>query len=241
MRKELNMESLDFSRCPALNNIPKNKLKNILDSIDNSDLEAKAKVFKQIAINRYSESNIPIEYWSLKMDRDFIGDPNLLAKYKEYIADIKQSYINGDSYCFAGSYGLGKTLTACCILKDACNKGYSCLYSNLSDLVNILTSAPNEDKFLARRELNMVDFLVIDELDPRFFSTETAGDLYARTLETIFRTRSQNKLPTLICSNSPNVIQSFTGSLKNSLDSLFKGYIKIFPVFGEDFRKKGIK
>jgi hypothetical protein len=133
------------------------------------------------------------------------------------------------------------TMTATCILKKASQKGYSCLYTTLSDIVAVLTQATGEDKFLARQELMKVDFLVIDEFDPRFMATENAADLYARSLESVFRARSQNKLPTLMCTNSPNVIESFTGPLKASIGSLIKGYLKIFAVLGDDFRKKDDK
>jgi Homing endonuclease len=128
------------------------------------------------------------------------------------------------------------TMTMTCILKKACQKGYSCLYTTLSDIVSVMTSAPGEDRFLARQELTKVDFLVIDEFDPRFMASDNAADLYARTLESVFRTRGQNKLPTLMCTNSPNVIESFNGPLKASIASLMKGYVKIFPVLGEDVR-----
>lgn len=130
------------------------------------------------------------------------------------------------------------TMTSTSILKKFVNKGYSALYTTLSDIVSVLTQADNEEKFLARRELCMVDCLVIDEFDPRFIATENAADLYARTLETVFRTRSQNKLPTIMCTNSPNVIESFSGSLKASINSLMSGYLKVVPIIGEDFRKK---
>jgi len=133
------------------------------------------------------------------------------------------------------------TMTATCILKGAVHIGYSCLYTTLSDIVSVLTQGNSEDKFLSRRELVLVDFLVIDEFDPRFMATENAADLYARTLESVFRTRSSNKLPTLMCTNSPNVVESFSGPLRASIDSLMKGYLKVFPVLGEDFRKKGSK
>lgn len=172
------------------------------------------------------------------MEKNFHGDPNLLDKYNEYVEDIKMSFSNGKSICFAGSHGIGKSMTISCILKKTSLKNYSSLYTTLSDIVNVLTQAPNEEKFIARRELSMVDFLAIDEYDPRFIPSEFAADLYARTLEGVFRTRSQNKLPTLMCTNSPNVVKSFTGPLQQSLESLTKGYLEIFPVFGEDFRKK---
>src|SRR5208282_5834834 len=131
--------------------------------------------------------------------------------------------------------------TATCILKKAAAKGYSCLYTNLSDIVSVMTQGSGEDKFLSRRELVLVDFLVIDEFDPRFMASDNAADLYARTLEGVFRARSQNKLPTLMCTNSPNVVESFNGPLRASIDSLMKGYLKVFPVLGEDFRKRGSK
>lgn len=233
------MESLDFLRSRALNNIPSRKLQEVLDAVNNDQsTNDDAKYVKAIAINRYAESNIPIEYWSLRMDRDFQGDPRLLTKFNEYISDLKNSYVTGSSLCFAGGHGLGKTMTTTCILKKASQKGFSCLYTTLSDIVSVLTQATGEDRFVARRELALVDFLAIDEFDSRFMPSENAADLYARSLESVFRTRSQNRLPTLMCTNSPNVVESFSGPLKASVDSLMKGYLKVFPVMGEDFRKK---
>lgn len=231
------MNNLDFLRSKALNNIPQRKFKEIINSI-NKEEDFNSKNVKLIAVNRYAESNIPIEYWTLKMEKDFHGDNRLLNKHNEYVMDLKKSYLDGASICFAGSHGLGKTFTISSILKKASNKGFTCLYTTLSDIVNVLTSAGNEEKFLARRELSLVDFLAIDEFDSRFISSDNAADLYARTLENVFRTRSQNKLPTLMCTNSPNIIETFNGPLKASIDSLMKGYLKLFPVFGEDYRKK---
>lgn len=235
------MEPLDFTRSRALNNIPNKKLQEELAVIQASDEPLAAKNVRLIATNRYAESNIPIEYWKLKMEKDFVGDPRLKQKYDEYVADLKQSYITGSSICLAGLHGVGKTMTVTCILKKACQKGYSCLYTTLSDIVAVLTQAGGEDKFLARRELVLVDFLVIDEFDPRFMASDNAADLYARSLEGVFRARSANKLPTLMCTNSPNVVESFHGSLKASINSLMKGYTKVFPVLGEDIRQRGVK
>lgn len=232
------MDIQDFSRSQALNNIPTRKLQDFLAAIESSDDSQEVKHVKLIAANRYAESNIPFEYWTLKMEKDFHGDPRLLKKYEEYIKDLKQSYINGSSICFAGGHGLGKTFTVTSILKKACQKNFTCLYTTLSDIVNVMTAGIGEDKYLAKRELALVDFLVIDEFDSRFMPSENAADLYARSLENVFRTRSQNKLPTLMCTNSPNVVESFNGPLKASMDSLMRGYLKIFVVLGDDFRKK---
>ena len=234
------MDIQNFSRSQALNNIPQRKLQDFLSAIESSEDAPDVKHVKMIAANRYAESNIPFEYWTLKMEKDFQGDPRLLKKYEEYIKDLKASYINGTSICFAGGHGLGKTFTVTSILKKSCQKGFTCLYTTLSDIVSVMTSGIGEDKFLARRELALVDFLVIDEFDSRFMPSDNAADLYARSLESVFRTRSQNKLPTLMCTNSPNVVESFNGPLKASIDSLMRGYLKVFPVLGEDFRKKKV-
>lgn len=233
------MDNHDLVRSKALNNIPSRKRQAVLDQIENSDEPLETKHVKLIAINRYAESNIPIEYWTLKMERDFKGDPRLLEKYNSYVQDLKSSYINGRSICFGGGHGLGKTMTITCILKKASQKGFNCLYTTLSDIVNVLTIGGGEDKYLARRELTMVDFLAIDEFDPRFMPSDNAADLYARSLEIVFRTRSSNKLPTLMASNSPKPVESFKGALKESIGSLMKGYIEEFSVMpGKDFRKE---
>lgn len=232
------MNYQDFSRSKSLNNIPHKKLEDKIAQIEKSEDAQNIKAIKLTAIHRYAESNIPIEYWNIKVDNGSFANQRLLDVYQQVTSDIKKSYINGTSFCLAGGHGLGKTSVSTAILRKAANKGFSALYTTLSDIVATLTQTDNEEKFIARRELCMVDFLVIDEFDPRFMATENAADLYARTLETIFRTRSQNKLPTFMCTNSPNVVESFSGSLKASISSLVSGYLKIVPVVGEDFRKK---
>jgi DNA replication protein DnaC len=243
------MISSEFSRSNSLNTVPKKKLQQkIFDAISKcqdcsnknpeSDLLCKKCSMRSVAYNRFAESNIPIEYWDLKMNKDFVGYPALKEKYDEIVLDMKKTYFLGKSYCFAGAHGLGKTTTATNILKCANLKGYTALYTTLSDVVNVLTAASFSEKYEARRELVMVDFLTIDEVDNRFIASENASDLYARTLEVVFRARSQNKLPTFICTNSPNIVEAFNGALKASMDSLFNGYMEFIPILGEDFRKK---
>lgn len=131
----------------------------------------------------------------------------------------------------------GKTYVSANILKKATQKGYSGLYTTLTDCVNILTISPNDEKYNARKVLLSVDILVIDEFDSRFMSTEASSDLFGRTLENIFRTRTQNRIPTILCTNSPNIIDTFSGPIKKSLESLINGYVETISIFGKDFRK----
>lgn len=219
-------------------NIPEKKLQILLKEVESSTDDLTKKTLKKTLYNRYYEANIPIEYWFLNMNKDFNGSNTLQTFYDTYINNIKTNYISGKSNCLAGPHGVGKTFTSTAILKVAIKNNYSCLYTTLSDTVALLTQAPNEKKYDGRVILNTIDFLVLDEFDNRFMATETASDLYGRTLESIFRTRSQNKLPTIMCTNSPNISEIFSGPLKESLNSLMSAYLKIIPVFGQDFRKK---
>jgi len=169
--------------------------------------------------------------------KSFQGEAKLKEKYYEIIKDLPGIYTKGMSLCFAGLHGVGKSSVVTNIIKTSTLKGYSGLYTTLSDIVSTMLSKEESEKYIARRELTTVDFLVIDEFDSRFMPTDNASDLFGRTLENIFRTRSQNRLPTFMCTNSPNVVETFSGPIKQSIDSLMKGYVKVVPVFGEDFRK----
>lgn len=198
-----------------------------------------------IAFNRYFEANIPLEYWGLEVPEsvdgeypDFKGTKEIIKIYVKMISNLTQSYINGSSLCLAGTHGVGKTSVITNVLKKACHKNYSCLYTTLSDMVSSLTLPPNEDRFLARKELMEVDFLAVDEFDNRYVATEAAADLFGRTLEHIIRTRLQNRLPTILCSNSPNPLETFQGSIRQSLESLMTK-IPLVVVVGPDVRKMG--
>jgi DNA replication protein DnaC len=225
------MEPLDFSRSTSLNNVPKKKLLEALSVVENSNLSLQDKHTKLVAINRYAESNIPVEYWK-KIE---LKNVQLLASIELYASDFKKSYIEGKSICLAGGHGVGKTTAITTILKLASHKGYSCLYTTLSDIVSALTQN-NDDKFNCKKELSMVDFLAIDEVDQRFFNqSEFSSDLFARSFELIIRNRIHNKLPIILATNSPNIKESFQSYFKESLDSLLNNISFVF-ILDKDFR-----
>jgi DNA replication protein DnaC len=186
------------------------------------------------AIQRYYDANIPVDYWFRDMGK-FKGSKTLNKTYNEVIKSVDNAYSDGTRICFAGQYGIGKTMICACILKRVVETGrYSALYVNLTDIVNLLTSQ-SSDKLEARKMLLSVDFLVVDEFDNRFMGTENAADLFGRMLEPVLRSRIQNQLPLFLCTNSPNVAASFTGSLRASIESLMKT-VRIVPVLDKDHR-----
>lgn len=225
-------------QCQALRTIPKTKLRLVLEDIDNLNVNDVQKNVLKKAYGRYFEANIPVKYWSIEMN-DFKGDEYVKKEYENISKDLDKFYKNGEFLCFSGSFGLGKTTVVANILKRALQKGYSGLYLNLNDIISAMKS---KESYLARKELIMTDFLVVDEFDPRYMATDAASDFYGRMLEDILRNRNQNILPLLMCTNSPNPTNVFSGILQESISSLFN-YVDVIPVLGEDYRvkEKGIK
>ena len=121
------------------------------------------------------------------------------------------------------------------ILKSAIKKGYTAYYTTAIDILNEIVK---KDSYLFRDLLKKVDFLVIDELDSRFFPSDSSKELFSSIYENIFRTRSHNLLPTIICTNETNgILNVFYGAAVNAISSLNKQYLKIYPIAGKDFRK----
>ena len=215
--------------------IPKSKLSSMISKIESSDLESKIQYKKLFQI--YYESNIPVDYWNKSVSKD---NEILMNIYNDYSKDLKSSFIDGRSMILSGKNGVGKTTLLTFILKTAIKQDYTCFYTNLFDIVSVLTTAPNQDRFNSKQILVKSDFLVIDEFDDRFILSNSASDLYISILETVLRTRLQNKLPIFLSTNSPNILKSINGTLQTSLESLFNK-IEQHSIFGADLRIKNAK
>jgi DNA replication protein DnaC len=133
-------------------------------------------------------------------------------------------------------------MTACSILKRAALAAYSCLYVTFGDIINFVLNAPNDEKYTGRKELAVVDWIVIDEWDSRYLSSLNSKDFHSKIFEEILRARINNKLPTIICTNTNNMTESIPSNFKSSIDSLLNLLEKYeIPSITGDFRKKGIK
>lgn len=188
-------------------------------------------------LDKYSLANIPVEYWS-KSFKDFEGDPNFKKTIKSRIENIDSLYDNGKSLIFAGNLGTGKTYTACCILKLAIANRYSALYTTMADVVaNMLSSQMDTSKYY--EELIGKDFLVIDEFSSHWiFPSEKAEQLFGTSLEYVLRTRFQNQLPTILCSNDNDLDSIFGGFFAKSFKSLRSRHVDVLIVGGKDYRRK---
>tara|TARA_B100000131_G_scaffold322298_1_gene375750 strand:+ start:131 stop:805 length:675 start_codon:yes stop_codon:yes gene_type:complete len=187
-------------------------------------------------IDKYASANIPMNYWNLSF-KNFSGDLNFKKKIKNILKDIDAFYDNGKSLMFAGGLGTGKTYTACCILKIGITSGYTGAYTTMADIVaKILSSEVDGSKYY--NYLLSKDFLVIDEFDSRWiFPSEKSEQIFGSSLEYILRTRFQNNLPTILCSNNDNVDTIFGGYFARSFKSLRSEHIDLYFVAGKDQRR----
>jgi DNA replication protein DnaC len=187
-------------------------------------------------IDAMADANIPAGYWLLSMKK-FTGPQSLKDVVDEYILNVKENYMSGKSICLAGSQGTGKTMSSICILKSAIKNNLSAYYTTASDIFTSMLGPQQNDMRKTTRE---VDFLVVDELDSRFFISDNAKEHFSGIYENIFRYRSHNLLPTILCTNETNGISDvFYGSAVQSIESLNAQYLTLYPVAGLDFRKNG--
>jgi len=193
---------------------------------------------KSIRIDNYATANIPLNYWKLSW-KEFAGDPNFKTVIAEKLGDIEGVYDRGESFMFTGIYGTGKTYAACCIVKMAVAHKFSAQYIAMQDVVNRILSK-KLDTFSVLKEFTEIDFLVIDEFDPRWiFPSENVEQIFGSALEHILRTRWQNGLPTIMCSNMADVDNILGGRFARAFKSLRNEFLQVIPVGGKDFRRSG--
>jgi len=186
-------------------------------------------------IDQMSEAEIPADYWFREFGQ-WYGDQEFGEWLKaSYLTKIEKVYSDGKVLCLCGKRGVGKTMAACSILKKAILTSFSTHYTSLVDAVDNLVSS---DAHEYRRLLKSADFLVVDEVDQRFFSSPNSRALYGSQFEGILRTRTQNRLPMVMCSNAGNLDEIFAGEFQESFESLRSQFLVEKIVRGHDARKE---
>ena len=188
-------------------------------------------------MKRYQKSNIPTEYWEYSF-KDFSGNKILRDRITPYLKDIEGMYDDGGSILMVGTMGTGKTYSACCLLKLAITKDFSGMYINMVEIINNIISNPSVNSGEYIQSLVNVDFLVIDELDSRWiFPSDKTEQIFGSYMEYILRSRFQNKMPTIMCSNTKNIGDIFSGDFSKSFKSLTEHYADTIVVAGKDYRR----
>jgi DNA replication protein DnaC len=190
----------------------------------------------RVFIDIMADANIPEAYWELSY-RNFSGSEHIRSSTEAYVDDIAKNYTTGASICYAGSPGTGKTMSACTILKAALSNGYSAYYTTLSDIAFYM--ADNMFKTSFYHKLTGADFLCIDEVDSRHFAdTESSENFFGRSLERVFRYRSQNRMPIIFATNHVSLNDAFAGQFKKIFESIASQSVKTIAALGVDHRIK---
>lgn len=188
-------------------------------------------------IDVLSNANIPSKYWNYNIDT-FHGDPLFKKVVVDKLSSIDKLYNDGVSIIFTGKMGVGKTWGGIEILKHALIHKYDALYTTMNEIIDLLTS--KDDKHAFKKVLQSVSFLMIDEFDGRYMpQSEYGQEIFGSNLENVIRTRLQNNLPMIICTNNSDVLKIFSGVFEQTFNSLFSSdsFITI-PVGGLDLRIK---
>jgi DNA replication protein DnaC len=190
-------------------------------------------------IDDFADANIPVAYWFLKLS-SFTGPPIVRTTTQEYIKNLDSNFKSGLGICYTGSYGVGKTTSACAILKHAIINRRTAYYTTLTDLISYLTNWETQSEFY--RLVTQADFLCIDEVDSRHFSnSDQAHQHFGSNFERVIRYRTQNQLPLIIASNNATLEEVFAGQHRRVVESLAAASMRVVPALGKDYRMKGIK
>lgn len=178
-----------------------------------------------------------IEDFNTYDNSDLEGVQDCIARYISYMNWQTLDKLGG-LFLF-GSNGVGKTLIACIVAKEAYKHRYSTRRVTFVDYMSkytlVWSARSVEEKESAEDDLfnnyKAVEFLVLEEV-----GKEVDSKASAPILEDLLRYREDNGLVTVICTNlSPKDIENRYGI---SVSSLLKGNMTPIKIEGVDKRKE---
>lgn len=147
-------------------------------------------------LRRLGFPDAEMQKWTFDKDDGKNEKITMIArKYVENFAEMKKQ---GKGLLLFGSVGTGKTFISACIANALIDKGYACLVTNFSRLVNTI-----QGMFDGRQDyidsLNRFDLLVIDDL-----ASERDTEYMGEIIQTIIDSRYRANLPLIITTNLTN-------------------------------------
>ena len=176
---------------------------------------------------------------------DFHANTDFLSEVKDFVTDyvaaIDDNFENNAGIFFNGSNGVGKTMLASIILKEAYRHRYTIRRCTFVEYVSQYTkewSATASEKEMAEDRLytyyKAVEFLALEEV-----GKEIDSKVSAPILEDLLRYREDKGLVTIICTNL--TFADFTERYGASCASLLQGNLTPVTIESKDVRKKSFK
>ena len=163
---------------------------------DREQAEMQRQEYQQ-RINRYRKSagfsDEFMENWTF--DNDDMSNPKITQIMKNYVEEFPKLKKEGIGLLLWGSVGTGKTYAAACIVNALIDKGYPCMITSFSRIVNILQGM-REGKQEYLDSLNNFPLLVLDDL-----GTERKSEYMQEQVFNIIDNRYRMNLPIIVTTN----------------------------------------
>lgn len=152
----------------------------------------------------------------------------------DYAKNIDEYVAHGLGLFLYGEHGTGKSLVASLLLKRLLERGVDGYWVTLNELLSSYQETWRGDKETRAwfdRRMRNVRVLVVDDMGREYDGRTTA----ASTVDTIFRTRVQNGLVTIVTTNLSE--EKFIARYTKGIQSLVTEACVHHEAKGEDFRK----
>lgn len=187
-------------------------------------------------------ANIPSKYWDYELKDLDQANEAVKVKLEKYCSKLDEVLEKGVGLFLVGANGVGKTLSASLIIKEALKHHYTARFTSLPEILSLSSDGHYNAKarMLYQQELIDVDFLAIDDITKTYKNTEKQTSTYIDIqFDHLFRTRANYNLPTILTSNHTreDALKSADEVLSSSLLSLFAEHLRDITFLGNDRRK----
>ena len=143
--------------------------------------------------------NIGRRYWTADMTQ--VEDSPAKSVFRKYVQSLSENYGQGWGIFLYGANGIGKTYTACAMLKEIQKRGYStyCVLADVLKVAYIDGQRFDQDNSVVQR---------VESVDLGKEDSGKGSGFAELCFENMLRKRSRECLPTIVTTNlSPNAFK----------------------------------
>ena len=151
---------------------------------------------RALKLKRIREAGFPereMQFWTFENDDG--KNPRYTNATKAYVEDFEEFRREGKGLFLYGNVGTGKSFFAACVVNALIDRGYRCMMTNFSRLINEI-SGLWEGKQAYINSLSRLDLIAIDDLGVER-DTEYMNEAVTTIIDSLYR----SKVPMIITSN----------------------------------------
>lgn len=174
------------------------------------------------------------EMWEWKFANDDLTNKKITTAMQRYVENFDAFRKSGQGLLLYGDCGTGKTFAACEVANALIDKGYACLVTNFSKMLNTLQGTYEKQTYIDR--LNRYSLIVIDDL-----GIERNTEYAKEQVYNIIDGRYRSGLPMIITTNMTmdNIKNAPDTESKRIYDRIIE---RCFPILvdGTSRRRKSV-